>query len=176
MEGESMPWPWGRKDFFDFDDEFDRIRKEMERMFEEAFKDPIKGEVKGYGPYIYGFSMNVGPDGKPIVREFGNVKPKLKGLRNEREPLVDVIEEKDRITVIVELPGISREDIRLNCTESNLSIKVDNPQRKYNTMIELPAKVRPNSAKANYKNGVLEINLQRTEQMKEGKRHGIKVS
>lgn len=168
--------PWRRKSFFDFDDEFDRIRKAMERMFEDTFRVPFKeNEVRKYGPYVYGLSMKIGPDGKPVVREFGNVKPKLKGLKDEREPLVDVIEGKDRITVIAELPGISREDIKLNCTESNLSIKVDNPQRKYSKMIELPVKVRPNSAKANYKNGVLEVDLQRAEQMKEGKGHGIKV-
>jgi len=30
------------------------------------------------GPFVYGYSFSMGPDGKPVIREFGNVKPSLK--------------------------------------------------------------------------------------------------
>lgn len=26
------------------------------------------------GPFVYGYSMTIGPDGKPKVREFGNIR------------------------------------------------------------------------------------------------------
>ena len=26
-------------------------------------------------PWYYGYTMTIGPDGKPIVKEYGNVKP-----------------------------------------------------------------------------------------------------
>src|SRR6478672_6481609 len=89
---------------------FDEMRREMEREFENAFKDietkapkdlvreyetPGGGKVKEFGPFVYGYSMTIGPDGKPKVREFGNVKsargfggisrPEISG---EIEPLV----------------------------------------------------------------------------------------
>ena len=67
--------------------QFDEMRGEMERMFEAQFKDiqtrapkelireyetPEGGKVKEMGPFVYGYTMTVGPDGKPRVREFGN--------------------------------------------------------------------------------------------------------
>jgi len=73
---------------------FDEMRREMEREFEETFKNietkapkdlvreyetPRGGKVKEYGPFVYGYSMTIGPDGKPKVREFGNVKSPLRG-------------------------------------------------------------------------------------------------
>jgi HSP20 family protein len=31
--------------------------------------------VKEFGPLVYGYSMTIGQDGKPLMKEFGNVKP-----------------------------------------------------------------------------------------------------
>src|SRR5579875_18032 len=76
---------FGRDFFRDFDD----MEEEMSRMF-NAFNDISRnapkelvreyetsegGKVREVGPIVYGYSMTVGPDGKPHVREFGNVKP-----------------------------------------------------------------------------------------------------
>ena len=62
----------------------------MDSMFEDMFRDmantipkelvrerrlPDGSTVREIGPIVYGYSMSVGPDGKPVVREFGNVKP-----------------------------------------------------------------------------------------------------
>ena len=158
-------WPFGRRRrfgfFSDIEEEFERMREEMERMLTEFEKEP-GAKVKRYGPYVYGFSMRMGPEGKPVFEEFGNVKPPSKEAPSgEREPLVDVIEEKESVVVIAELPGVEKEDIKLNATEEMLSIKVDTPQRKYSKRIQLPAKIKPETAKASYKNGVLEVRLER---------------
>jgi len=156
------PWlgPFGDMDrFFRDFDEF------MRSEFKGAFKMPKieKGEMKVYGPYVYGFSYTMGPDGKPIVREFGNVKPTRLGpkFREEREPLVDVMSEKDEIVVTAELPGVERNDIKLDIAEETLTISVDTEKRKYHKELELPLKVDPKSAKASYKNGVLEVRLRK---------------
>src|ERR687883_1621805 len=75
--------------------QFDEMRREMQRMFEEELKDiqskipkelvreyetPQGGKVREVGPLVYGYSMTIGPDGKPKVREFGNVKPSSGGV------------------------------------------------------------------------------------------------
>ncbi len=65
---------------------------DFERSFEEMFrgmelpKDLIRerkipggGTVKEMGPFVYGYSFSQGPDGKPVIREFGNVKPSIRG-------------------------------------------------------------------------------------------------
>lgn len=160
---------WG---FRDVDDVF----REMEKMMEEAFKDfssqvprdyvkerrlPDGSTAREFGPFVYGYSMKIGSDGKPEIQEFGNVKPGKRGpqVKEEREPLVDVIQTNGEIHVVAELPGVEKDDIKLHGTESELTISVDVPQRRYYKEIELPAKVRVAEARSVYKNGVLEVTL-----------------
>ena len=173
-----MAWPFGNRkkgfNFFDdMDEEFGRMREEMERMMEDAMarqqdEGGEEGESKRYGPYVYGFSMRTGPDGKPVFEEFGNTKPPSKEMPSgEREPLIDVIEEKAQIAVIAELPGVEKKDIKLKAVGKTLSIQVNTPERKYSKKIELPAEVKPNTAKATYKNGVLEVRLDRQKPKRE---------
>jgi HSP20 family protein len=158
-------------------DDVDKIFEEMEKMMEEEFRDFASRVPKDYvrerklpdgstarelGPFVYGYSMKVGPDGKPEIREFGNVKPRRNGLphvQEEREPLVDVVEMNGEVQVVAELPGVEKEDIKLSGTEDSLTIMVDNPQRKYFKEVSLPGKVRVREARSQYKNGVLEVTL-----------------
>ena len=89
-------------------------------------------------------------------------------LTEAREPLVDVYEEKDVVKVVAEVPGVEKKDINLNATEDRLIISVDTPQRKYYKEVDLPAKVDPKSAKASYKNGVLEVVLNKAGEGRKG--------
>ena len=67
--------------------------------------------------------MTVGPDGKPRVKEFGNVKSPLSGGRgfmrtpivsSEREPLSDVSITDKEVKVVIEIPGVPKDMIKLN--------------------------------------------------------------
>ncbi len=164
-------WPW---------DLFDELFEEMERMEEEFWRGlrefpgwrEFEEGVRVYGPYVYGFSISIGPDGKPVIREFGNVRPTRFGPRfvEEREPLVDVMEEDDEVVVVAELPGVEKEDIDLSCTGDELVISVDTEKRKYYKRLELPAEVDPKSAKASYKNGILEVRLRKVRPERKGEK------
>lgn len=169
-------WP-----FSSFFEDIDEMFKEMERMFEREFESltrrvpkdlvrervlPDGTKVQEWGPFVYGYSITIGPDGKPEIREFGNIKPGMArpgkpsiSIREEREPLVDVINTNGEIKIIAELPGVEKEDIKLHGTETALTISVDTPQRKYYKEVELPERVDPKQAKSTYKNGVLEVTL-----------------
>lgn len=173
---------------FFFDKFFEDMDKMMEEMFKEVMGDVPKnlvrerrtkegGIIREMGPFVYGYSMTIGPDGKPVIREFGNIKPSLRhspfGLpkpgvkvREEREPLVDTIEEEDVVKVVAELPGVEKTDIQLQCEEKATTISVTNERRKYYKEIPLPAQVDPDSAKASYKNGVLEVVLTKVRKAK----------
>jgi len=175
-------FPRKRRGIFDMlgDDMFRDIEEEFARM-DEIFKMSIGEAMRRKpgegGPFIYGFSMRTGPDGKPIINEFGNV-PQEQGTDfelsvDEREPLVDVIEGDKEVTVIAELPGIEKEDIKLDVAENDMSVKVDTGKRKYHKKLKLPCEVKPGSAKANYKNGVLEVKIERT--VKKEKKKGVNV-
>ena len=121
--------------------------------------------VRELGPFVYGYSMKIGPDGKPEVKEFGNIKPGIGygrphiDIKETREPLADVMTTNGEIKVIVEMPGVEKKDIKLHGTEKNLTLSVDTPQHKYHKEIKLPTNVDLKSAKSTYKNGVLEVTL-----------------
>lgn len=165
---------FGFRAFEDFDRMFDEMFKEMlkdvpKELYRER-KLPSGGTIREVGPFVYGYSMTIGPDGKPIIREFGNVKPSAKPtpfgfkkpsleLREEREPLVDVIPEDGTIRVVAEVPGVNKSNIKLNCAERTLTISVDAERRKYYKEVGLPEQVDPKVSKASYKNGVLTVVL-----------------
>ena len=168
---------------------FDEIDKMFEEMFRESFetlpkemykerKLPDGSTVRTFGPIVYGYSMTMGPDGKPVIREFGNLKQsRTRGLpstREQREPLVDVITGDEMVQVIAEVPGVDKKDIDLSATENSLAISVGTELRKYYKEVPLPVEIDPESAKATYKNGVLEVSLKKKERKKpESKKIGI---
>ncbi len=170
-----MVWRRRRRDWDEewdiFDDIFrfgiDDIFERMMRDIEEIFRKAESGEIK---PIVRGFSIRIGPDGKPEIREFGT-KPTIKetGIE-ERRPLVDVIETDNEIQVIAEMPGVNKDDIELNATETTLEIRAEGENRKYYETVELPAEVDPDSAKARYNNGVLEVILKKKTPKTSGKK------
>jgi HSP20 family protein len=73
---------------------------------------PEGGKVREVGPIVYGYSMTVGSDGKPRLREFGNVKPSRRcgfhgisrpEISGEIGPLVDVTTTDKEVRVVVEM-------------------------------------------------------------------------
>lgn len=185
-DDEDDPWPGrffplGRDSFFgDFgglDREFKRIMEYFDEVMRRDFDED--GTLDAHGPFVYGISYKVGPDGKPKFERFGNAPPILGQMpgrgtvagaggaghphhpfdAQERTPLTDVIECQDSVSITVEIPGVEKEDIELNVEEDKTTIHVDSDDRKYFKEVPLPAKVVPDSAKATYKNGVLDITL-----------------
>ncbi|MCW4029846.1 MAG: Hsp20/alpha crystallin family protein [Candidatus Bathyarchaeota archaeon] len=151
------------------DEEFKTFTEKVPKEFVKERKLPDGSTVKELGPFVYGYSMKIGPDGKPEIQEFGNVKKGLKGtpqIKEEREPLVDIIEDERVVRVVVELPGVEKTDIKLHGTEDSLEISVDTSQYKYYKEVQLPTKVRVKEATSTYKNGVLEVVLPKAEPSK----------
>ena len=219
FEGENIePFDWfkrflggsrarGQFGFGDMFRGFDQTRREMERQFEEQFKDieniapkdlvreyemPEGGKVREVGPIVYGYSMSTGPDGKPKVREFGNVRSSsssspLRGggrssfarplISSEREPLADVTTTDKEVKVIVEMPGVSKENIRVNAHDNSVEITTttDKETRKYREVVEIPPETDIETATSTYKNGILEITFKKKEQAKpKGKQITVK--
>jgi len=172
---------------------FDELEQDFEQMFKdlELPKDLVRerklpdgGTVREMGPFVYGYSFSMGPDGKPVIREFGNVKPSLKGgpmgavrpqldVKEDREPLVDTIVSPDTVKVVAELPGVEKPDISLECDGHKLTLKVDTDKRRYYKELELPVEVDPDTSKASYKNGVLELLLTRKKSESKAKQIAI---
>lgn len=159
-------------------EDFEDMQKEMERMIEETIRDigrlpkdlvreyetPAGGKVREIGPLVYGYSVTIGPDGKPKVREFGNLKALQGGsgampeLIADREPLADVVTSDKEVKVVVEMPGVSKEDIKVSAYDNSVEISTtEKAPRKYHRIVELPAEADIETVKSTYKNGILEI-------------------
>ena len=191
--GDVEPFDWARR-FFGlgrggfFDDMFrgfDEMRREMERSFEDMEKripknlvreytTPGGGKVREVGPMVYGYSMTIGPDGKPRIREFGNVRPSRLGfggfgmpeISDETEPLIDVTTTDKEVKVVVEMPGVSKDNIKINAYDNMVEVKSEDPQRKYHRTIEVPSETDIETAKSTYNNGILEISFNKKLQPK----------
>ena len=156
---------WGLRDRF-----FDQIEKEFseaEDMLNRMFNAVAECRADGTHtqPYFYGYQVTVGADGKPNIREFGNVRPSQKGLieQNEvREPLVDTsINEKENTMIITaEMPGITKEDVKVTMEEGLVKINAEKGNKKYHTELPVDKELDEDTTKASYINGVLELRIQ----------------
>jgi HSP20 family protein len=181
-------WPFRRRDnlFGGFDD----FAREMEQEFEEIFRDiennVPKELVKEYqteggekvrqiGPLVYGSTTTIGPDGKPIVKEFGNFRPSQRGgftkptVLSERQPLSEVYTRDKEVVVTVELPGVAKENIKIKAYDNKVELTTDDPKRKYHEAIDLPTGVDIESVKSTFNNGLLEITFNKTADKNKGK-------
>lgn len=156
--------------FSDVFDEFDRIEYMMDEMMHQAFEPyTTRRNSDKAKSYVYGFTIKTGPDGKPIIKQYGDAKPnrkhgrkaQIREIEEETEPLIDVFEEDKTIAVVAQLPGIEKEDIGLDITETQATISVDTREHSYYKKLQLPAVVDPKTARISYKNGVLQIGLQK---------------
>lgn len=158
----------------------DDMMKEMERMMQEAFKNLEQqvpknlvkerkledgSTVREMGPIVYGYSVKIGPDGKPEIRKFGNIDamPHLLGgglsVREEREPLVDVMKTSDEVRIVAEVPGVNKEDLKVSANEDMVTIESLTGSPRYQKKVNLPDAVDPKTARSTYKNGILEISF-----------------
>lgn len=90
-------------------------------------------------------------------------------------PEADVEETSREITVCFALPGVDKTDIRVNITENLLTVsgrgreegrkheagRRELPYGEFLRRVRLPDEVKPGSAKAAYRNGVLRVTLAR---------------
>jgi HSP20 family protein len=149
-------------DFFDdFGFDFKRMNERMQKIFQRLMKEDVQ-DFDERGPFVYGFTYRVGPDGKPQFQEFGNVPGpgRMAGRQLEedvREPITDFNDDKDKVYVTVELPGVSKENIELKISERNITINAKEEDRKYHKSIDLKDRIRTDSASAKFRNGILDI-------------------
>lgn len=142
-----------------------------EKVEEAGGKIEKKGKIRGKEGVrgIYGFSVRTGIGGRPQVQTFGNIrptkvkeaKPKVK-ITKEREPIVDVFDEKDHVLIVAELPGIDEKEIKTNLKGDIFILEAsEEEKRKYYKEVLLPAKVNAETKERTYKNGILEIKFKK---------------
>ena len=103
----------------------------------------------------------------PKTALFG--KPKHEGTMS--------YEDRDKdIVFTIDMPGVAKKDIDINIEEHTITVKAENGgKRKYNYSRKFKPAVEPDSAKATFTNGVLDITVTKLESAKpKGKKVTIK--
>lgn len=113
------------------------------KLSDKAQEIKKEGEIKGLGDKVkgvYGFSIRTLTGERPVVQTFGNIKRTKEGpvIEEVREPIVDVLEEKDFVRVIAELPGVTRQDVDIKVNGDILNLCAKKQDRKYAKEILLP--------------------------------------
>jgi HSP20 family protein len=151
----------------------DREFAEAEDMLNRIFR--TVGEIDPSDlttfSYYYGYQVTIGPDGRPKVREFGNVRPSTRGLVENtgvRAPLVDTAmdEKGNTLTITAEMPGVTKEDVKINIADQYVSIRTEKGDKKYHADIPVDVQLDDASAKATYSNGILELKIKLKEPSK----------
>ena len=201
-----QPYDWFKRFFgsgfgTDIFRAFDEMQREMQRLsnqFNDIQSNAPKELVREYetsegdkvrevGPIVYGYSMTIGPDGRPHVREFGNVKSgKNAGqylgmskpqISAEREPLSDITTTDKEVKVVLEMPGIRKEDIKINAYDEKVEVKTaeNSSARKYHKIIDLPKEADIETARSTYNNGILEVTFDKKKEEEKSKGKEITI-
>lgn len=106
-------------------------------------------------------------------------------------PIIEMYSDKDKITLRVEVPGIKKEDIKIDVVGNDLIIKGERKSEScskardyiqceiaygnFYRSLPLPSEVRKSAIKANYCDGILQIDLPK-DHSKRSKPAGVKIS
>ena len=93
----------------------------------------------------------------------------------EWTPIVELVEKDEKLYVRAELPGLTKEDVKIDVTDDLLTLQGERKQEKeekekgyvrterfygsFYRAITLPEGAKPDLAKATFKNGILEIEV-----------------
>ena len=150
--------------------DFEEVEKEFEDLFMdinapneimidyEAQEDVGVGE---FSSFVYGYSMTVELPDKPRISSRSKKKKGVSEhngpqISSEREPLAEINVYDKEVKVVLEMPGVSKEHIKIQAYNNSVEVSCDHPQIKYQ-VINIPRVADIKTVRSTYKNGILEI-------------------
>ena len=137
------------------------IAESSDAVSAAARREGAIGSPKGLHA-VYGVSVRVGVHGAPVVAPFGNVRQnerKEPVIDDEREPLVDVLDEGEYFLVVAELPGVGADRVSWDLRDRTLTLGASADERRYFKKIQLLEPVEQQTAVSCYDNGVLQVKV-----------------
>ena len=145
---------------WDIFDEFDRMHRELDRMFSRNF---------GFNTPLLGY------EGEAGLKEYEGKNM----MDMTRKPICHMQETEKNMEIMIELPGVKKENIDLTVDDDKIEVNVVSKKEKkeekkgqytymsashsFHRMITLPKNVDSEKAKAEYKNGMLRIKAPKRE-------------
>ena len=131
-----------------------------EKLSQSGEFQDASGKIRG----IYGINVKtaLGEGGQTElkVEPFGNVqrgaadRPKGEDIR---EPLLDIYEEDDHVLVLVELPGVTKENVSLEVVNGRLMLSAQRGKTTYRKEVDLPEKCSAEQMNWDCSNGILQV-------------------
>jgi HSP20 family protein len=119
-------------------------------------------------------------------RPFPSIMPRFAIQEAEFIPAIDIYEEGNDVIVKAELPGMKKEDIDISLSEDTITLsgekkaehkiekrgfyRYESSYGSFCRSMTLPSDVQPEKVKAEFKNGVLEVRMPKTEEAKKKER------
>ena len=158
-----------RRDLRDMLDEMDKYFGDFEKEIQDAIRSSISAARSQTKPFVAGFSFKLGPEGKPSIQFFGDNPTQIDGYRSPmNEQILD--EKSGMLRIVFDMPGVEKADIQIDATEDSAVVKAERGNRKYRAEVALKAEVQPDSGKAEYRNGLLEISFSLRDKANKGYR------
>ena len=142
----------------------DQVGKFVEQSGSKLHKSgemDLAGDSKIKGVYGFTIKTALGDPDSIKVEPFGNIKSNKEGklveVRHIREPMIDVFDEPDHLLVVAEVPGITREDVKLELQDDILTFSAEKDDCKYSKEILLPKVFSTEQMSFTCRNGLLEV-------------------
>lgn len=151
-----------RESFFSDFDELKKLVETGELKGDWVFRPIERPGVKGF--YIQGSFGMPRPLDRPdqVPEPIRPMKPFRPMIDRPREPLYDLRNGLESVTLFVELPGVEEEDIKINPSEGGLELEAGN----FSTIIKLPEiEIDVTKMEKEYNNGILTLTIPKTKQV-----------
>ena len=131
-----------------------RLLTDTDSVFDEAERTSDT-----LGPFYYGYTVSVGPDGRPVAREYGNIRPEQVHAVDSQNLSVETIVDDGQklVKMVAEMPGVEKSDVKIRVESKTVNIDAERGKKKYHAAVPLKPRIDTSSAKASYKNGILEL-------------------
>ena len=124
--------------------EGDATEKEVDRF--------LSGIQKRFGSHMIGLS-----DKKPVMLGLGSENNNLDGYKT---PLCDVVEEEDHIEIVLEMPGIGENELKVETDGNTIHITGESGNIKYKRDVKLEFKPK-GKINARTKNGLITLTIKK---------------
>ncbi len=150
------------------EDVFMDIKAPKEIMIDYETQEDVG--VEELSSFVYGYSMTIELEDKPHIREIRNVRNESVGssgsskkrkrvskynrpqITSEGDSLAEANVYDKEVKVVLEIPGVSKEHLKIQAYKNSVEIFSDHSQRKYQ-VIDIPRVADIKTIRSTYKNG-----------------------
>jgi HSP20 family protein len=112
--------------------------------------------------FQYGVRVRTLNEGRDVrVEPFGNLKRDERTgeatVQEVREPVCDIFEEDDHVKLVLEMPGVSESDVKLDVQGDIMTISAEHNTKRYRKEVLLPAALERSKMTVACNNGLVEV-------------------